>query len=237
MHPGFSFVIAHIQSPIITQSQMIGMAGIDPQLAVIEMQRIGRAGKNMVHIAAHQLEGFTSVRAVGHPDTESENLFIIFGIDITVCEIPTDPGKDLQLLLVGAAPALSPIQSAVYFSRRTFVFIQVVYQGIDFIGIGPGYGHPNASGFRSDWKTVLQARPGLAHITTSIDPAFLPGDSRIVLPHGDIDVLRRRGSNNYIIGSCPFVDIQHMFPGFSAIKSPVQAPVGIGRPEMPHDRH
>ena len=88
--PGTSLVITHIQSAIIAEDKMIGIEWVDPHLAVIEMKRLGPVGKKMEDIPSDQVKSFPSVRCVRDSNTQSKEFFIILGIDITVCKIPSN---------------------------------------------------------------------------------------------------------------------------------------------------
>jgi len=59
---------------------------------LVEVERIGRIGKDMEDVTPHEVERLSAVGGVANPHAAGPDFVVVFGIDLAAAEVPADPG-------------------------------------------------------------------------------------------------------------------------------------------------
>ena len=235
MEPGPAPVEGRVHPAVVPDRQMGGIAGIDPHLAVVEVEGLGRIGEEMEDVPAQEAEGPAAVAAVGDPDTQGVDLLVVLRIEVDVGEIPADRGEDQEVRGVGPGPGLAAVGRPVDLGPPLLALVQVVDQDIGLVRIGGRHGQADPARLRPARQAAAQTTPGRPGVLALLYAARRAGDARVVLPGRSVDDRGIRGGDDHVVGPGPFVDVKDVIPGGPAVERPVEAAVGIGRPVMAVD--
>ena len=235
MEPCPAPVECRIDAAVVPDRQMGGIAGVDPHLAVVEMEGLGRIGEKMKDVPAEEAEIPAAIAAVGDPDAQGVDLLVVLRIQVDIGEIPADLGKDQQVFGVGPRPGQAAVGRLVDFGTPRLALVQVVDEDIGFGRVGRGNGQPDAARLRTAWQPSAETAPGLPGVLAFPYAARRAGYAGVVFPRRGVDDRGIRGGDDHVVGTGAFVDVQDVFPGGPAIERPVESAVGIGRPVVAMD--
>ena len=112
MQPTLSPVIGHVKSAIRTQKEPVGIARIDPQIVVIEMENFRCMVEEMDQRALYALIGFSSILRGEEIVAKHVDFIFIVRRDADQAEIVSDARR--QGLFVDLPPGCAPVIRAVH---------------------------------------------------------------------------------------------------------------------------
>ena len=90
VHPSFSgdLIKTLVKPTAVRRNEMIRVAWVNPQLAMIQVKAARCTGSQVVNISAKIGKCLAAVNAVSDANTQCKNLFVVFWIDVNQQQVP-----------------------------------------------------------------------------------------------------------------------------------------------------
>jgi hypothetical protein len=145
MDPGSAPVVGNIYPSVISQDQVVRVAGIDPEIMLVQVQIKTCIGKKMMHRIPDIFKGLPSVCGSNHFYPEQVYFIRIVRGYTNIPEGPSKPGIYMKRVSMGPGPAIPQVIRPVELCSDypTFQGIgrgPIVHQRIERIGWKGGDG-------------------------------------------------------------------------------------------------